>query len=205
MSGGTINVINPNTGTIKVDYGKYADRESIVTGGTVVIGATGAPASSNYTVSGRMPNRTINATMTRISTTPPSSCGARPSSTTAITIKGASARFDFAACGPMTYSGAGTFGTAVTPFAGVGISATAFSRRRSTHHRRQSRQPVRGRIHQQRPDHARQRGRVHDCRPDRLCRTHDAGRDSMSAPYTIRAPAAKSCSTCLRRPAHNGR
>ena len=56
MSGGTINVLNPSTGTTKVDYrSNTPTAQSNVTGGSVVIGAMGAPASSVYNVSGRCP------------------------------------------------------------------------------------------------------------------------------------------------------
>ena len=45
MSGGTINVINRNTGATQVDYDVLAITTN-VTGGLLVIGATGAPAGT---------------------------------------------------------------------------------------------------------------------------------------------------------------
>ncbi|HEY6118668.1 MAG TPA: fibronectin type III domain-containing protein [Pyrinomonadaceae bacterium] len=132
MSGGTINVINRNTGATQVDYDVLATTTN-VTGGLLVIGATGAPAATTYHVQGTTPNLTINPTMSMIVTT-------NASSTFPLFMRGSSVinngsissaasgspRFDFAATSPMTYTG-GTFGTLAAPFAGVGISSNSTS------------------------------------------------------------------------------
>ncbi|MFL6210217.1 MAG: beta strand repeat-containing protein, partial [Pyrinomonadaceae bacterium] len=132
MSAGTINIINRNTGATQVDYDVLANTTN-VTGGLLVVGATGAPAATTYHVQGTTPNLTINATMTMIVTTNASSTFPLFMRGTTVTNNGTitsaatgSPRFDFAGNGPMTYTG-GTFGTAATPFAGVGISANSTS------------------------------------------------------------------------------
>ncbi|MEY2539645.1 MAG: hypothetical protein QOG67_3385 [Verrucomicrobiota bacterium] len=132
MSGGTINVINQNTGAVQVDYDVLSSTTN-VTGGLLVIGAAGAPESTTYYVQGTTPNLTINPTMTMVVNT-----NANPSVPTRMrgtiltnggTITSAATgnpRFDFAGNGPMTYTG-GVFGTAVAPFGGTGISANSTS------------------------------------------------------------------------------
>ncbi|HEV7858018.1 MAG TPA: fibronectin type III domain-containing protein [Pyrinomonadaceae bacterium] len=132
MSGGTINVINRNTGTTQVDYDVLSGTANTnVTGGLLVIGATGAPAATTYHVQGTTPNLTINPGMTMVVTTNASSTFPLFMRGTTVLNNGAitsaatgSPRFDFGGNGPMTYTG-GTFGTAATPFAGVGISANS--------------------------------------------------------------------------------
>jgi hypothetical protein len=126
MSGGTINVINPSTGTTKVDYRNNAGLATTnITGGSVVIGATGAPASSIYNTSGTLPNTLINASQTlRVNNAAIFMRGSSVNNLGTIDFTGTSARFDFAnVSGPMTYGGGGVFGTVATPFGGVGISA----------------------------------------------------------------------------------
>ena len=126
MSGGTINIINPSTGTTKVDYRNQAPLANTnITGGSVVIGGAGAPASSIYTVSGTMPDTTVNATHTmRVNNAAVFMRGSTVTNAGTIDFTGASARYDFAnQNGPMTYGGGGVFGTAAVPFGGVGISA----------------------------------------------------------------------------------
>src|ERR1041384_216397 len=128
MSGGTINIINPSTGTTKVDYRNNAPTANTnITGGTVVIGATGAPAMSIYTASGQMPSTTANATQTmRVNNGEIFMRGTTVTNSGAIDYTGASARYDFACVNSaMTYGGGGIFGTAATPVAGVGISANS--------------------------------------------------------------------------------
>ena len=68
MSGGTINVVNRNSGAVQVDYDVLSSTTN-VTGGLLVIGAPGAPASTTYHVQGTTPNLTINPTMTMVVTT----------------------------------------------------------------------------------------------------------------------------------------
>jgi peptidase C25-like protein/fibronectin type III domain protein len=131
MSGGTINVINRNTGATQVDYDVLALTTN-VTGGLLVIGATGAPAATSYHVQGSTPNLTINSTMTMIVTNNASANfplfmrGTTVTNNGTITSNAAGSRFDFTGNGPMTYTG-GTFGTIATPFGGVGVSANSTS------------------------------------------------------------------------------
>src|SRR5882724_1843737 len=132
MSGGTINVINRNTGLTQVDYDVLATTTN-VTGGLLVIGATGAPAATTYHVQGTTPNLTINATMNMIVTTNANSSFPLFMRGTTVTNNGTissaasgSPRFDFAGTGAMSYTG-GTFGTAAAPFAGVGVSSNSTS------------------------------------------------------------------------------
>ena len=133
MSGGTINVINKNTGATQVDYDVLALTTN-VTGGLLVVGATGAPAATTYHVQGTTPNLTINAGMNMIVTTNASSTFPLFMRGTTVTNNGTiasaatgSPRFDFAGTAPMSYTG-GVFGTAATPFAGVGVSANSTSK-----------------------------------------------------------------------------
>ncbi len=126
MSGGTINVINRNTGATQVDWDIRSTTFSI-TGGLIVIGATGAPAATTYiNIGGITPNLQINATMTNnINNAALFLRGTTVVNNGAITATGASARFDFGGPAAMSYSGTGTFGTLATPFAGVGVSANS--------------------------------------------------------------------------------
>ncbi|HXU44148.1 MAG TPA: fibronectin type III domain-containing protein [Thermoanaerobaculia bacterium] len=128
MSAGAINVINPSTGATKVDFDIRSTTFSL-TGGLVTLGATGAPAASTYNDNGGfVPNFTVNPTMTfNINNAAIFFRGTTIINNGAIIATGASARFDFAGTSAMTYGGAGTFGTGVTPFAGVGISANSLA------------------------------------------------------------------------------
>lgn len=128
MSGGTINVINPSTGTTKVDYRNNAPTANTnITGGTVVIGATGAPSTSIYNVSGQMPSTTVNSTQTmRVNNATVFMRGSTVNNNGTIDFTGTSARYDFGNVnGAMTYNGPGAIGSATTPFGGVGISANS--------------------------------------------------------------------------------
>ena len=129
MSGGTINIINPSTGTTKDDYAMTAQIQNI-TGGQVVFGGAGAPASSTYGTpfgTSFTPNVVVNPTMTwNINNVTVFFRGTTVVNNGAITSTGTSARFDFANAGAaMSYSGAGTFGTLVAPFGGVGVSSNS--------------------------------------------------------------------------------
>jgi hypothetical protein len=127
MSGGTINIINRNTGATQVDYDVLAVTTN-VTGGTLVVGAAGAPAATTYHVQGTTPSLTINAGMTMFATTNASTTFPLFMRGTTVTNNGSitttSSRFDFAGNGPMTYTG-GVFGTAAIPFGGVGVSSNS--------------------------------------------------------------------------------
>jgi hypothetical protein len=133
MSGGTINLVNPNSSPTPVDYAVLAPTTNI-TGGLLVIGAAGAPPGSSYHVQGSAPNFTVNATMTLIVTTNASVVAPLSLRGTTIvnngtiassTVSGSTPRFDFASASPMTYGGAGAFGSLATPFRGDGISTNS--------------------------------------------------------------------------------
>jgi hypothetical protein len=128
MSGGTINLINRNTGATQVDFDVRSAAFS-VTGGLIVFGATGAPAATTYIDNGGLiPSFTVNPTMTfNINNAAIFLRGTTVTNDGAITATGASARFDFAGGAPMSYSVSGAFGTLATPFGGFGISANSLS------------------------------------------------------------------------------
>ncbi len=126
LSNGAINVVNPSTGATKVDFDIRSGTFNL-TGGLVTFGATGAPASSTYNDNGGfLPNFTVNPTMTlNINNAAIFFRGTTIINDGTIISTGTGARFDFAGTSAMSYSGAGTFGTLVTPFGGVGISANS--------------------------------------------------------------------------------
>ncbi len=130
MSGGTINVVNPSTGTTKVDVQIRSPlANQSITGGQVVLGAGAAPASSTYNVVALLPSFTINPTMTMlVNGAAVFMRGTTVVNDGAITSTGASARFDFGSqIGPMSYSGSGVFGTLAAPFAATGVGVSANS------------------------------------------------------------------------------
>src|SRR5262249_39812955 len=127
MSGGTINVINPSTGTTKVDYRvNSANANANISGGTVVIGAGGAPASGIYHVVGQMPSTTVNATQTmRVNNAPVILRGTTVANNGIIDFTGAGARYEFASStGAITYGGSGVFGTAAVPVGTINTNST---------------------------------------------------------------------------------
>jgi uncharacterized repeat protein (TIGR01451 family) len=127
MSGGTINIINRNTGAIQADYAVRSSTFN-VTGGVVVFGGTGALPGTTYinNSGGLVPAFIVNPTMTfNLNNAILSLRGATVTNNGAITSTGANPRFDFAGGAPMSYSGSGTFGTAVTPFGGSGVSSNS--------------------------------------------------------------------------------
>lgn len=128
MSGGTINLINPSTGATKDDFSMTATTQNI-TGGQIVFGGPGAPATSTYgTPFGSFaPNVVVNPTMTwNINNVSVFFRGTTVVNNGAITSTNTNARFDFAnANAAMSYSGSGTFGTLAVPFGGVGISSNS--------------------------------------------------------------------------------
>lgn len=127
LTGGTINLATASTNATPLDWS--VSTTSVFTanpaGTTLQFGA-----ASNYRVLGNTPNILIAAgqTMSVGSGTAGGAIFFRGSTVTnngAIVVQGtgANSRFDWAANGPMTYSGGGTFGTAATSFTGVGMSA----------------------------------------------------------------------------------
>lgn len=131
MSAGTINLINPNvTAGTKHDYGMNTLTQNI-TGGQVIFGATGAPASSSYNISfgaAFLPNFTVNPTMTLNVNNVRVLCrGTAITNNGAIISTGTSALFDFANAATSTsYGGPGTFGTLAAPFAAISANSPGF-------------------------------------------------------------------------------
>jgi hypothetical protein len=126
MSGGIINIVNPSTGSTKIDYTNTSGIQNI-TGGQIVFGASGAPASSTYIVgfASYVPNFTINSSMTlNVNATTIQFNGTTATNNGAITSTGAG-RFDFAGAAPMTYGGTGTFGTNAAPFGTTGVGSSS--------------------------------------------------------------------------------
>ncbi|MBK7934620.1 MAG: hypothetical protein IPK01_14345 [Acidobacteria bacterium] len=134
MSGGNITLVLPSTSATPLDYSVSTSTAVVwVTNPalTTLNVGTGA-AAETFRVLGSTPNLNIplNKTMAVGSGTAGGAIfhrGATVVNNGAIVIQGtgASSRFDWAASGPMTYSGSGTFGTLATPFAGVGMSANS--------------------------------------------------------------------------------
>lgn len=132
MTGGTITLVTPSGSATPLDYSVSTSATFLASpAGTVLNVGTGAGAAA-YRVLGATPSLNIPAekTMHVGSGTAGGAIFFRGSTIVndgviAVQGTGASSRFDFAAAGPMTYGGAGTFGTAATPFAGVGISANS--------------------------------------------------------------------------------
>ncbi len=127
LTGGIINLATANTNAAPLDYSvsSTAVFTANPAGTTLQFGA-----ASTYRVLGATPNISI-ATGQTMAVGGGAAGGAiffRGSTVVnngAIVVQGTggSSRFDWAANGSMTYSGTGTFGTAATPFAGVGMSA----------------------------------------------------------------------------------
>jgi hypothetical protein len=131
LTGGTIVLVNPSTNAAPLDWS--VSTTAVFTanpaGTTLHVGGPSTPAST-FRVLGATPNILINTgqTMAVGGGTAGGVIFMRGSTVTnngAIVIQGtgASSRFDWAASGAMTYGGTGTFGTAGTSFAGVGMSA----------------------------------------------------------------------------------
>ena len=134
MTGGSIVLNLPNTNAVPLDYSVSTAATFLANpaGTTLQLGSGTTPAATTFRVVGATPNLVINAghSMAVGSGTAGAAVFLRGSTVTnngAIVIQGTgtSSRFDWAANGPMTYGGTGTFGTAVTPFAGVGMSANS--------------------------------------------------------------------------------
>ncbi|MBA3352513.1 MAG: hypothetical protein H0U23_08845, partial [Blastocatellia bacterium] len=134
MTGGTIVLVLPSGAATPLDWSVSTTSTFTANpaGTTLQIGNGSTPAASNFRVVGNTPNITINTghTMSVGSGAAGAAIFFRGSTLTnngAIVVQGtgASSRFDWAASGPMTYGGTGTFGTAATPFAGVGISSNS--------------------------------------------------------------------------------
>ena len=132
MTGGSIVLNLPNTNAAPLDYSVSTAAMFVANpaGTTLQLGSGTTPAATTFRVTGATPSLLINAGHSLA--VGGGAAGAalfmRGSSVInngAIVVQGTgtSSRFDFAASGPMTYGGSGTFGTAATPFGGVGMSA----------------------------------------------------------------------------------
>ena len=135
MTGGSITLHNPNTGSTPVDYDVLASTVNIDNTllPMLILGDSGTSAGTSFHVQGTTPNLQVNTGMTLVVTTnaspgfPLYMRGASVLNSGAIIASGAGARFDFAGTSAMSYSGLGTFGSAVDPFGGDGISSNSAS------------------------------------------------------------------------------
>jgi hypothetical protein len=134
LTGGTIALVLPSTNATPLDYSVSTAATFVTSPATTTLrlGSGTTPAGSNFRVVGATPSILINSGMTMSVGSGTAGAaifmrGAAVQNDGAIVIQGtgASSRFDWAANGPMTYLGSGTFGTAATPFAGVGMSANS--------------------------------------------------------------------------------
>ncbi|MBL8182445.1 MAG: fibronectin type III domain-containing protein, partial [Blastocatellia bacterium] len=134
MSGGNITLVTPSGAATPLDYSvsTSATVTFVTNPVTTVLNVGTGAAAQNFRVTGSTPSLNIpaNKTMNVGSGTAGGAIFHRGATVVnngiiAIQGTGTSSRFDFAASGPMTYGGAGIFGTAAVPFAGVGISANS--------------------------------------------------------------------------------
>jgi hypothetical protein len=132
MTGGTIVLVLPNANAAPLDWSVSTTSTFVANpaGTTLQVGGAATPAASTFRVLGNTPNILISTgqNMAVGSGTAGGAIFFRGSTVTnngAIVVQGtgASSRFDWAASGPMAYGGTGAFGTAGTPFGGVGMSA----------------------------------------------------------------------------------
>jgi hypothetical protein len=130
FAGGTIVLVQPSGNATPLDY-SVSSLATFVTNPaqtTLQIGNAASPAAATYRVTGATPNVVVTAgrTMNAGSGAAGGAIFVRGSSVVnngAIANQGTSSRFDFAANGPMTYSGLGTFGTLAAPFVSVGANS----------------------------------------------------------------------------------
>ncbi len=134
LTGGSIVLVLPNTNATPLDWSVSTTSTFLANpaGTTLQLGNSSTPAAATFRVLGNTPNILISSgqTMAVGSGTAGGAIFFRGSTVTnngAIVIQGtgASSRFDWAASGPMSYGGSGTFGTAATSFGGVGMSANS--------------------------------------------------------------------------------
>ncbi len=121
MSGGTINLINRNSGATQIDYNVRSNINNI-TGGSaplVVVGGAGSPGGTNYVVTGNTPNIQVNANRTMTVASALFMRGVSVVNSGTI-VSASSSAFDFLGNSPMTYSntGGGVLGTLAAPFNG---------------------------------------------------------------------------------------
>lgn len=132
MTGGSIVLTLPSSSATPLDYSVSTTATFLANpaGTTLQLGGGSTPPATTFRVLGATPNILINSGHSMAVGSGAAGAavfmrGATVTNNGAIVVQGTggSSRFDWAASGPMSYSGTGTFGTAVTPFAGVGMSA----------------------------------------------------------------------------------
>jgi hypothetical protein len=128
-AGGTITLVVPNSNLTPLDW-SVSTASILVTNPAVTTLNVGTGATAEiFRVAGNTPNITIptNKTM-NVGSGTGAAIFFRGSSFTnngVVGTQGTGSRFDWAASGAMSYAGIGTFGTAGTPFGGVGMSANS--------------------------------------------------------------------------------
>ena len=154
MSGGTIVLVQRNSATLATttrDY--YNVGTPTITGGTLQVGTAATATNFNFRLYGNAPNININNTTNNkivqvhqstgllnvygtLTVNPGTTFDCLGMTATAIgnvvnngIIQGlvTGSRFDFKGTTPQTYSGTGTFGTAVAPFIGTGVGIMNYS------------------------------------------------------------------------------
>ena len=154
MSGGTIVLVQRNSATLATttrDY--YVLATPTITGGTLQVGTAATATNFNFRLYGNAPNIDINNTTNNkkaevfqstgllnvygtLTVNPGTTFDCLGMTATAIgnvvnngIIQGlvTGSRFDFKGITPQTYSGTGTFGTAVAPFIGTGVGIMNYS------------------------------------------------------------------------------
>lgn len=151
MSGGTIVLVQRTTGATIRDY--YVVATPTITGGTLQVGTAATATNFNFRLYGYAPNIDINNTTNNkkvevyqltgvlfvygtLTVNPGTTFDCLGMTATALgnvvnngTIQGlvTGSRFDFQGTTPQTYSGSGTFGTAVAPFIGIGVGIANYT------------------------------------------------------------------------------
>lgn len=130
FAGGSIVLVQPSGNATPLDYSVSGAATFLTNPAltTLQLGNASAPAAAVYRVTGATPNVLVTAGRTMNAGSGAGSTiffrGASLVNEGTIAAQGTSSRIDFAANGPMTYSGAGNFGTPGTPFGGVGVSSS---------------------------------------------------------------------------------
>jgi hypothetical protein len=125
FAGGTIVLQNPSGNATPLDYSVASTAFFVTNPAQTVLqlGNASAPAAAGYRVLGATPSILVTAGRSLFPGAGATGGtifmrGATFTNNGIVAIQGTSSRVDFAAAGPMTYTGSGTFGTAVTSFAG---------------------------------------------------------------------------------------
>lgn len=130
FAGGSIVLVAPSGNATPLDYSVSTSAIFVTNPAqtTLQLGGATSPAAAVYRVTGATPNVLVTAgrTMNVGSGTAGAAIFFRGSTLVndgAIGVQGTSSRFDFNATGPMSYSGAGTFGTQAAPFTSLGANS----------------------------------------------------------------------------------